>query len=436
MEMTDLPQSQMVPHNREAEEALLGSVLIDGSIMALLDLKPEDFYIHRYGWVYQAFLDLSERGVAIDFITVTNELEETGKLEEFGGMSKLTALLDRPATFLHAQDYAEIIIDNAVKRRALRVANKLAKGVYDNSLDFAEIIGDLTKAQRVKGEALHISHYLSELYDDVQERAGDPKAIWGIPTGFPDLDKRIGGLQTQETLYLSAPPGAGKSILAMQTARNASKNVPVAIFSFEMSAVRLLRRILSAETGVSVRAMRTGWMDNKWDDFNKGIVTLEKLPIYISDIYGMTTASVRAEVAKLKARHGIKVIVVDYLNRLLDSDSEGELENTKQKARRMQSLCREFDVAGIIIQSMTKEGMKAAVLKLDHMSGPADVAHEGDSVFLLQKDDDVVGQVNLLPAKLRDGDMGTKPIELLWKANAPMFVSVSRQEGIEERYHE
>jgi len=432
--MTDLPQ--MLPHNREAEEALLGSILLNSSVLSLLDLKPEDFYIQRYGWVYQAFLNLQKRGVAIDFITVSDELAETGLLEEIGGASHLTTLINRTVTALHAEDYAEIIANNAVRRNALVVANKIAKDVFTDTLDFAEIIGDLTKAQRVKGEALHIGHYLSELYDEVQERADDPKAIWGIPTGFPDLDKRIGGLQTQETLYLSAPPGAGKSILAMQMARNASNQVPVAIFSFEMSAVRLLRRILSAETGVSVRAMRTGWMDNNWIKFTEGIEVLDKLPIYISDIYGMTTASVRAEVAKLKARHGIGVIVLDYLNRLLDNDSDGELENTKQKARRMQSICREFSVAGIIIQSMTKEGMTAAIPKLPHMSGPADVAHEGDSVFLLQDDEEVEGQVNLLPAKLRDGDMGFAPIELLWKVNAPMFVSVARNEGIEERYHE
>lgn len=423
--------------NTDAEEALLGSIFINPDILALLDVKPEDFCIHRYGWVYQAFLNLQESGVAIDFITVCDELLKMGRLDELGGPAKVSTVINRTPTSLHAEEYANIITDYAVRRNAVQVANQIAKDVYADTLDFGSIINDLTDVQRVKGEAKHLSYFLSELYDEVSTRAEHPRDIWGVPTGFPDLDIKIGGLQFEESLYLSAPPGAGKSILAMQIARNASNMVPVGIFSFEMSAVRLLRRMLSAEAGVSVRAMRTGHMKNSWDAFTAGVEALSKLPIYISDIFGMTTSTVRAEVAKMKAKHGVKVIVVDYLNRLLDKDGEGELQHTKLKARRMQSICREFGVAGIIIQSMTKEGMTASVMRLEHMSGPADVAHEGDCVFLLQKDKEEPLKVNLLPAKLRDGDMGTAPIELMWKVGSPMFVSVpkSTHPGVEDRFH-
>lgn len=418
------------PHSREAEESLLGSVLINPAAIVekeVARVAPDDFYIVLHQDIWRAF---QKMGKEIDPIVVGEKTNST---------DYLLSLISQTPSALRAAQYAEVIRDFARRRRDIQIAQTILQQAQKGDIDRAGILESLVKNDPIDGGAEDIRGHVEALIKDVEERAKNPTDVWGMRSGFPDLDRRIGGLHREQTLLLAAPPGIGKSVLAMQIAKNvAASGTHVVIYSFEMSAKRVLMRLLSAESGIPTRAMSTGYMSDYWDDFYVAAQQLHALPIHISDIYGMTTFSVRADLARMTIREDVGLVVVDYLNKLLDSDGGDDLSNTKLKAQRMQGICREFGVHGILIQSMTKEGMTATVPKMAAMSGPADVAHEGDNVFLMGKHPEEENCVQLYPAKMRDGDLGRSPIKLQWAKAVPMFVTPTstEQAGIPEYYHD
>lgn len=426
------------PNNVEAEEAIIGSALIDPSIFTIADvrkLKPDDFYIIKNGMIWEACLAEADH---LDILTLNTRLTNMGVLAEVGGSAYLAGIISNTPTSMNAKSYANIIAELAVRRRDIHIGQELIRRSYEGDIDRARFIDMLSKNEPVEGGTESIDRALNDLIKMVEERAKDPKDIWGIPTKFIDIDKKIGGLQPEQTLMLAATAGKGKSVLAMQIAKNvAEQGIGVAIYSFEMSAVRVLMRLLSGESGIPTRAMNTGRMDKHWDDFYGAVDKMSKLPIYMADIFGMESSMLRADLSSLKAKHDIRLIVVDYLNKLLDNDGGSELENTKLKARRMQSVCREFGVAGVLIQSMNKEGMRSDVPVMADMSGPADVAHEGDVVFLMGNHPDNDTLMNLYPAKMRDGDTSHAPITLKWAEGVPKFVNYVGGETVKlEWFHD
>lgn len=413
-----------LPNDREVEEALLGSVFVNPACMRegeVASLAPEDFYIVKNQWVFESMRSV---GADLDIVSVGADLSQKGRYTEVGGSGYLTKLIGSTPSALHVQTYAETVKKLAVRRRDIQIAQRIASDAGKGDIDRAKYIDLLANNQDIDGKAQSIGSYMREFIASVEERSKDPKEIWGIPTGFPDLDNRIGGLQPEQTIMLAAPPGRGKSVLAMQIAKNvAEQGYGVAIYSFEMSARRVLLRLMSAEGNIPTRAMNTGRMDDYWDAFYRSAEEFEKLGMYISDVYGMKTSEVRADVSRLVNQHNIKLIVVDYLNKLLDNDGGNDIANTKLKAERIQAVCREFQVGGILIQSMNKDGMRGSVPTMADMSGPGAVAHEGDNVFLMGEDADDNTLVRLYPAKMRDGDMGHAPITLKWVKGVPKFTT-------------
>ena len=187
-----------------------------------------------------------------------------------------------------------------------------------------------------------------------------------------------------------------------------------------MKDVRLVARLVSAESGIKTRDIFTGRMTD-WTGFAEGVAKIESLPLYISDIHGMTTSQMRADVARMKAQYGIKLIVLDYLNLLADADGRDDNVNTSLKSRRFRAICREFDCHGLTIQSLTKQGMDEMSMSLSGVRGPADVTYDADNIFGMVKHDSDPLQRKLLPLKLRDGDEARKPIALVKNATLPMI---------------
>lgn len=416
--------------SKDAEMALIGSILIAPEKLSGLNILSDDFYIHRHRMIWSAAQELNGK---LDYVTLMETLEKNGDLADVGGAAYLTRLINMPPSSESAKNYQEIIVDFARRRIDLQIASEIAQGAHSKEgLDRASIIDSLSRNEKIKGETKHISNAAKSFYSEVETKAKDPHSMWGMETGFIELDKLTGGLQKQQSVIIAGAPEAGKSLLAAQIAKQVAENGhTVVYYSFEMSANRLFARLVSAESGVPTRAMNTGFMEGHWDKFNKGLESLEDLPIYISDVSGMTTASLRSDVARMKALHGVDLIVLDYLNLLLDSDGSNDTENTALKSRRFRAICREFDVAGITIQSMTKEGMDTLIPKLTGISGPASIAFDADVIFLMTKHPEEKNVARLLPAKLRDGDVARKPIDLAWVKGLPKFGSLSRHPEVE-----
>lgn len=418
--------STAVPHSREAEEAVLGAALINpDAIRSISWLKPDDFYIHRNRWIWDAMLSLDKQGIPVDLVTLGEEVE---KLNLDVQTAYVTSLINQTPTSLNIEHYAHIVVDHAQRRNDINIANQIAAGAYStDGVDRAHIIDLLTKNTNNRSGAMPIKSLLSNFYDGISERSKSPKDVWGISTGITMLDRATGGLQKQQTSMVAGAPGVGKTTLLLQLMLEAGKQGwKVGIYELEMDTDRLLARLVSMLTGVPIRDMKSGRMESHWADFNKGMTMLEQLPIYICDNPVMDTSQIRADVSRIKALHGLDLVGLDYLNLLTDRDSDDDNKNTTAKAVRFRQICREFDVAGVSVQSITKEGMRAVVPSLADMSGPAEVSFSADNVFFMVQDADSKIDFTLLPAKMRDSDSGKKPIPLRKPAGKIMFSEPAR----------
>lgn len=399
--------------SQEAETSVIGAVMIDPNVLHTLPLKHEDFYIVKHQWIWEAVRRLSDKRLAVDILTVCDELEREGKLAEVGGPAYLTGIVSQTPTSLSAEDHARIVLDYSRRRNDVEIANLIAQGAHNGGVDRAKVIDMLTRNTGMDRGAAPIGMMLNDFYTEVEERSKSPRDVWGIPSGLSTLDKTIGGWQAQQTTMIAGSPGVGKTTLLLQfVLESAKRNTPTAVYELEMDANRLIGRIVSMLTGVPIRNMKTGRMDDHWRNFNDGIEQLEGLPLYICDNPVMNTMQVRADVARLKNTMGVEFVGLDYLNLLTDNDSDDRNGNTTDKAVRFRSICREFRVAGVSVQSVTKEGMRAILPTLADMSGPAEVSFSADNVFFFVQDKDKAENFQLLPAKLRDGDMGRAPINI------------------------
>ena len=385
--MSEHTQTHLPPNSREAEEALIGSVLLNPEILPGLDIESQDFYDKKHRVIWQVLNELEQ----IDYVTVSERLKAKKKLAEIGGLDYLTRLINTTATSYHAGEYAKSVRDYARRRGLLKLANEIAKVAYDNdkSIDVVtpEFIQKLADTSRIKYGAEHIKKFMSELWDDVEKKSTNPQDIWGIPTGFPAFDRVTGGLQEGELMLLSGEPGVGKSIFAMQLAAQMGESAPGVIYSLEMGSAQVARRLVSGQAKVPTRNLKSGRLqDNDWTNITQAIEKLSDLPIYMSDSIGWTTTSLRADLARLKAQAGVKWFVLDYLYLLNDGQGMDEIARTQMAATGLKRLTKEIGPAGVAIHSMNKSGMGISEAPTNaSLRGSGQVVYDADLIIYLTK---------------------------------------------------
>lgn len=426
-----------LPHSREAEEAVIGSVLINPEVYEDLAafLQPRDFYLIRLRWIWEAYTRLKEKRLPIDSLIVSETLDDMGRLEEIGGPAYLTALLNQVPTSLHAESYGRIVQAASLRRRLLTAANTIARLAYDQAVEIEEV---MTLADKALGAAqdcatahenLNLGQVLSGVYDYALERRKNPGQVWGMSTGFRDWDRLTGGLHRGQTTIISAPPGMGKTTLVMQVARSVAEKHGVVVHELEMDKRDLGIKTFAAECGITTYELNSGYIPaEKWERMVQALERFEypKSQMVVNDTPGITTAQLRANLARLARQMDIGLLVVDYVNLLADHDTRDENENAALKLRRLRDIAREFNVALLTIQSMTKDGMDEATPKLNAMRGPADLQFDADTVFFMVQDKKLRKTVHLTPAKLRHGNGERTPFDLLWDASLPKFNNVAR----------
>jgi len=375
----------------EAEEALIGAVLLNPGCFTELKIQPGDFFLRKLGWAWEAFERLYKRRTAIDILTVSEELDKIGKLQELGGMFYLSGLVNNTPSSLHAAEYADTVKDYARRRAWLEIANQTARLAYnlEVSLDqeASQIIDRLLMAIQIEGAAIPIKHYIDQVIAEAYERIENPTDIWGIPTGFVDFDRITGGLQPSEILYISGEPGVGKSMLACQMgAQMAEKGHPGAIYSLEMLGKSVARRLISAISKVPTREIKTGKMaEVNIAPFLHAAEERASLPLYLSDSVQWTTASLRADLARLKAQEGIEWFVLDYAYLLQDGHGMSENDRTGLISANMKAICRSLNLAGIVIHSMNKRGMDAGTPEGGNLRGNNQQFYDTDLLVFLVK---------------------------------------------------
>jgi replicative DNA helicase len=380
------------PHNVEAEEATLGAALIDPGVIDELSIAPNEFYVVKNKWIWQAINAVRESGAEVDLLTVQNELERLGQLSEIGGPAYLTRLITQTPSAYNAPSYSRLINEAATRRGIIAAASTAARLAYDFASDIDDVISGAEAALHAAtenqddGEVSDAADAATRYYDAVSEKAKHPEADVRMPTGFVDLDRVLGGgLKSGYALMVAGEPGKGKTILQTQAIVNmAEAGIPAAMFSLEMTESQLINRIVCWKTGIDERVLERGAMtEAQWPKFTACIEWLSRLPLFISDSTRWNTSTLRAALVKLKRLHGVRVFSVDYFRLLGDRYGASEPERQEYISKRLKfNICKPLELAAIIIHTLNKSGMDG-VPHMENMSGSAQIPYDMDAVMFI-----------------------------------------------------
>ena len=339
-ETTEAP-IKTVPANLEAEQAVLGSLLIDPDAIVKIasSLRASDFYRERHEWIYSALLTLHERREPADFVTLVDELERNEQLESVGGPAYVTELINSTPTAIYVDHYARIVERTATLRRLIGAAGKIAELAYDESHEVDEVVDRAEQIifgvseSRIHRDLTPILTIMADVVDQIDFLARNQNRMMGVPTGFVELDKMLGGFQKSDLIIVAGRPGMGKSSLGLSIAQNAARrhDARVAIFSLEMSSEQVVQRLLSVETAIDSHRLRLGQInDEDWPILMEAANTLAATNIFIDDTPGASVMEIRTKARRLYAERGIDLILVDYMQ-LMSGSSGGRGENRQQE---------------------------------------------------------------------------------------------------------
>jgi replicative DNA helicase len=430
---------RLPPQNLEAEEAVLGALLIDPDaiIRVATILKTGDFYREKNGWIYDAALALHERREPIDFLTMCDELDRREQLDQIGGAGFITSLINAVPTSIHAEYYARIVERTATRRRLIEAAGQIAGLAYQEADDVDEVVDRAEQVlfgvseRRVSRELVPIRQVLSDYYDRIEYLTRHRGEMIGIPTGFTDMDKLLGGLQRSDMVILAARPSVGKTSLALSIAHNAAKkhNQRVAFFSLEMSNEQVVQRLISAETGINSQRLRRGEIaQDEWGRFMKATSDLAESLLYIDDTPGISALELRTKARRLHAEVGIDLVVVDYLQLMRgDFRSENRVQEISSISRALKGLARELNVP-ILALSQLSRGVEARTDKrpiLSDLRESGALEQDADVVIFIYRDElynentERKNLADIIVAKHRNGPTGT--VTLFFKKELAQF---------------
>lgn len=430
---------QIVPQSREAEEAVLGAVLINPE--AYYDvaqfLQFDDFYIHRHKWIWQAFSRLHEKRTPVDFLTVTEELDQMGQLAEIGGPAYITSLISNVPTSLHAEAYGKIVEETAIRRRMLAAANDIAKLAYQEDSSVDTVMDEAEKAifgvseRRMTRDLQSIQQVLSDYYDRIEMLAGRDDELYGVPTGFIDLDRLLAGLQPSDFIIIAGRPGMGKTSFMLSAVKNAAQTYKkhVAIFSLEMSNEQLVQRLLSQETGIDSQRLRTGKLeDSEWPVFTHAIEVLNDTHIFLDDTPALTPLQLRTKARRLHLEYQLDLVVVDYLQLMTTgARTENRVQEVSNISRNLKVLARELNVPVLAAAQLSRAVEQRADKEpqLSDLRESGSLEQDADIVMFIHRPEmyekDTLRQniAQIKIAKHRNGPVGT--IELVFRNNLAKF---------------
>ena len=359
---------KLLPQNIEAERGVLGSIIIDPEAIVQVGdfLTADDFYRDAHRTIYEVIAQLYEQREAADFITICDELERRNKLEDVGGASYITSLINQVPTSGNVEYYGRIVERTAILRRLIHAAGEIAAVAYDEvdadvALEKAEQLIFSIGQRHARSDFSRLRDILSDYMDKLDQLHERRGTIVGVPTGFTDLDRLTGGLQKSDLIILAARPAVGKTSLSLSLAHNSAikHQRSIAIFSLEMSKEQLVQRLLSMDAGVDQQRLRTGWIeDDDWERIIYSMGTLSEANIWIDDTAGISTVEMRSKARRLQAEHGIDLIIVDYLQLMQSSVSGKRNENRVQEiseiSRNLKGLARELDIPVLALAQLSR----------------------------------------------------------------------------------
>lgn len=433
--------NRIPPNDQEAEQAVLGAMLIDSNatVEVLELLKQDDFYRKDHEIIFSCILELYKSGKPIDILTVKDMLNSRNMLQNVGGIEYLTSLASGVYTVSNVEAYVNIVEGKSVLRKLIQVSNEIIKSGYDDKeeieiiLDNAESkIFEILQKKNTKG-SLHIKDILVDSFTKLEELYNNKNSITGVPTGFIELDKKTSGLQKGNLIFIAARPGMGKSSLALNIAQNAAiKNkIPVAIFSLEMTKEELTNRILCAEAMVDSSKIKNGTIEEEdWLKLANSLGPISESPIYIDDTSNLSVMDIRARCRKLKMEHDIGLIIIDYLQLMEGRKSDNRQQEIAEISRSLKILAKELNLPIIALSQLSRAPEQRADHRpiLSDLRESGSIEQDADIVMFIYRDDiynpesEKKNIAELIIAKQRSGSTGS--MELLWLGEYTKFVNL------------
>ena len=433
------------PHNLEAEESLLGSMLLSReAIASALEIcGSDDFYKQSHGAIFHAISELYSRGEPADWVTVSEELRTAGKLDTIGDQSVFVSLQANTPSAGNAEYYARIVEENALLRRLVAVAGEINELGYSRPGDVAQVLDraesmvfDVAQ-RRVTDSLTSLSDLLGESLDHLERLMGREEGVTGLATGYIDLDEQLSGLQPSNLIVVGARPAMGKTAFALGLVAHAGVrlNQPVLLFSLEMSHLELTQRMLSSESRVDASRMRNGSLrDNDWAKISTAISRMNEAPIFIDDNPQLTIMDIRARARRMKSRHGLSLVVVDYLQLMTGrSSAESRQVEVAEISRGLKILARELEVPVVALSqlSRTLESRTDKRPMLADLRESGSIEQDADVVLFLYRDEiyhpeatESQGTAEVIVAKHRNGPVGTTRLAFI--GNNARFDNMAR----------
>ena len=454
MEMSSVRLDRVPPQNIDAERSVLGAMLLsdDGgreAIPKVIEILGDDsygdvFYKETHQRIYNAILNLFERNEPADQVTLTRELMRTGDLEKVGDIAYIDEMIDSVPTAANVVYYANIVKEEALRRRLIRASAQIYNDSYDNTedvdmlLDNAErIVLDIRREKADRG-FIQVRKKIKETLDVIQELYNRKEHVIGTPTGFTEFDMKTSGLQASDFIVVAGRPGMGKSMFVQNIAQHVAgeHKIPVGLFSLEMSYQQILLRILSAEANVNFQNLRTGFLnDSDWPKLTLAAGKIYEYPILIDDTPGISVMEIRAKARRMKAEYNIGLIIIDYLQLMQSRNrSENRQQEISEISRSLKGLARELNIPIIACSQLSRapENRPDKRPMLSDLRESGAIEQDADLVVFLYRQEyyereptEKTGEAEIIIGKQRNGPTCT--IKLSFRANCMRFDNLDKR---------
>ena len=435
-------QERVPPHNIEAEQAVLGAIFLEPEAFstAAERIGPSDFFRAGHQVIFEAMLELFEKGEPIDLVTVTTLLSDSNKLEIAGGVPYLTDLASSVPTAANIDYYSKIVEEKALLRRLIQTATEIVTESYNREDEVEELLDQaerniLAVSSRKNATSFKpIKDVLIKVYDNIEKLHHAKDDVTGIPTGFRDLDRITSGFQKSDLIIIAARPSMGKTAFALNIAQNVAINTDenVAIFSLEMGAEQLVQRMLCAEGNIDSQRLRTGKLEQEdWGKLTMAMGSLSHAGIFIDDSPGIRVSDIRSKCRRLKQEHGLGMIIIDYLQLIQGSERlrENRQQEVSEISRSLKSLARELEVPVIALSQLSRsvEQRQDKRPMMSDLRESGSIEQDADIVGFLYREDyydkDSDNQnIEIIISKQRNGPTGT--VELAFVKEFNKFVDL------------
>ena len=443
--MDDALIKRVLPHSLEAEQSVIGSMLMDREaiITASEIVTADDFYQHQYGVMYESMVELFNEGKPVDLVTLQNRLKEKDVPPEVSSLDFVRDIITTVPTSANVKYYATIVKEKAVLRRLIRVNEEIANDCYLGRDPLETILADREKKifdllqSRSSGDFVPIRQVALNVLENIEKASKTKETVTGVPTGFIDLDYKTSGFQPSDFILIAARPSMGKTAFVLNVVDHVAvkKGIPCMVFSLEMSKEQLVNRMLSMESNVDSQKLRTGTLtDSDWDAVVEGVGIIGGSKLIIDDTPGISISELRSKCRKMKLEHGLGMVIIDYLQLMTGSGKNGDnrQQEISEISRSLKALAREMQAPVVALSQLSR----ACETRTDHRPMLSDLRESGaieqdaDVVMFLYRDDyynkdsEMKDMAEVIIAKQRNGPIGT--VNLVWMPQYTKFANATR----------